>query len=212
MRFDTPLDDLFRTGSHVRVLRALFDLPMGFGVSAREVGRRAEVSHPTAAGTLASMADLGLVAIRRTARGDEYSLNREQIFVGALDELLRRERDSFQDLVSDLSAMIVEEAPRVQRAYLFGSSVWGEMTPTSDLDVAVVCAPADQDDVESAMHTVAEAVRRRYGNRLSVIVKSRTSAEQEASRKGARDRLWNRILHDGVPLPLPRKRTSAIRG
>jgi len=57
MRLDRPLDDLFERGSHVRVLRALHELPDGFRTSARELARRASVSHPTASRVLAALLD-----------------------------------------------------------------------------------------------------------------------------------------------------------
>lgn len=205
MRLDSPLDEVFRTGSSARVLRGLFELPEGFGVSARELARRSGVSHPTASDALASFVDQGLVRRRRSLRGDEYLLNREHILAGKLEELFDLERSLRGELVSFLADRIAGEAPDVEHAFLYGSAAWGETTVDSDLDVAVICHPAMALLVESQMERVAEAVRARFGNRVSVLVGTHVAMVSRVPSNRQGSRLWKRIFDEGIPIDVQQR-------
>src|SRR5437867_13175613 len=87
MRLDEPLDDIFATASHVRLLRALFALPHDVGRSGRDLARRAGVSHPRANQVLADLAAQGLVAVQRIPRTGLYRINRSLALVVPLREL-----------------------------------------------------------------------------------------------------------------------------
>src|SRR6266542_1181965 len=140
MRLDRSLDDLFSSPSSVRVLRALVELPSGFGVSTREIARRAGVTHPTASKVLNALLDQGLVSVRRSRLGDEYSLNADHVLAQDVVHLFERERSLHERLLEFLADSIRRNAPGVEEAFLYGSAAWGEMTPRSDLDVAVTCS------------------------------------------------------------------------
>jgi predicted nucleotidyltransferase len=196
MRFDAPLDDLLTTRSSIGVLRALDELPAGFGVSARELARRAGISHPTATKFLGSLAEQGLVFVKRSPSGDEYSFNRDHVLAEELGRLFGRERGLLDEFISFLGDAIVLEAPLVEQAFLFGSVIEGGMTTTSDIDVAVLCSPQWEIQVETGMRSVAERVRSQFGNQLNVLV---------GSTKPKRSPVWSRILKRGRPIPLPRK-------
>lgn len=199
MRLDGPLDDLFETRSHVRVLRALDQLPLGFPVSAREVARRAGVSHPTSSTVLASLRDQGVVEVRRAPRADAFELNRDHTAFEKLRALFEWERGIRDELVSFLRDKILRIPDSVSAAILFGSAIRAEMTPNSDIDIAVFCDSEKVESVTTAMSEVGEAVRERFGNRLSVVVAPAPLDELlRSGRKGFR--LWRRIAREGVPV------------
>jgi predicted nucleotidyltransferase len=199
MRAEHPLDDLFSSRSHVRVLRALYELPEGLAVSARDIGRRASVSHPMASRVLASLAEQGLARRARVSRADLFELNSEHVAADALRVLFDWERQVEGHLLAFLREVVDREAPAVSGAYLFGSAARGEAGPRSDVDVAVLCAPRHAEAVEAAMDRVAEAVRARYGARLNVLMA--TEPLESLLRPGRRGRrLWGRIAAEGVPL------------
>src|SRR5437763_13989586 len=79
MRLDMPLDDVLRTKSHVRVLRALHRLLPGLEISGRDVAMRAGVSRPAATEALRSLVGQGLVHIRRARRVEYFELNRRHV-------------------------------------------------------------------------------------------------------------------------------------
>src|SRR2546425_6719893 len=90
MRLDAPLDDIFASGTHVKVLRALCGLPAQMTASGREVARRAGVSHPRANSVLTDLSNTGLVNVQRLPRTDLYGLNRNQPMAYQLIHLFRR--------------------------------------------------------------------------------------------------------------------------
>ena len=192
MRLEAPLDDLFSNRSHVRVLRALHRLPRGFAASGRELARRAGIAHPTALRALALLVNIGVVMTDRGLGRDAYALNHDHLLAAHLATLFGAEAAIGEELVSFLRESLRVVGPKVQKATLFGSAVWGESTPDSDIDVAVSCSREDLDEVESALRELGEVVHRRYGNRLSPLVYSRAR-----SRKSG---IWKRIDRDGIPL------------
>jgi DNA-binding transcriptional ArsR family regulator len=214
MRFDAPLDDLFSGPSAVRVLRALVELPAGFGVSAREIARRAEISHPTASKVLGSLVAQGVVGLRRSLQNDEYSLSADHVLARTVADLFAGERSFRQDLIEFLSEAIPEAAPSVERAFLYGSVVAGGMAPDSDVDLAVVSPSGQEASVEVALEEVAEAVRNRYGNRLSVLMGSVMSVPAEGltafvtKQRSPRARLWTSIPKAGIEVPLATTKTK----
>lgn len=208
MRLDHPLDDLFQGRSHVRVLRALHELPEGFGASGREVARRAGVSHPTALGVLASLVEQGVATVRRAAHADAYALNREHALVRLVAPLFEAERGMRDELLAILAERLAAVRLRIRAAYVFGSAARGEMLPDSDIDLAVVCAPADEDGVRTALEPVEEEVRRRFGNALNLIIGTRDPAVLGGGR-GAGASLWRHVLAEGIPVHRPKRDRAA---
>ncbi|MGH2571908.1 MAG: MarR family transcriptional regulator [Actinomycetota bacterium] len=199
MLIDKPLDDLFRSRSHVRVLRTLDELPEGFSVSAREIARRADLSHPTASRALVSLVEHGVVGVRRTPRADLFGLQRDHVAATMLAVVFEWERGLREELLAFLRREIIDRTDSVAEAYLFGSAVRGAMTPKSDIDVAVLCAPAVVEKVTATMHDVGEAVRRRFGNPLSFVVG--TADLDQLGRAGRNGyRLWRQIALEGRPI------------
>lgn len=202
MRFDRPVDDLFATASFAPVLRALVGLPSGFGVSAREIGRRAGVTHPTASRVLGSLADQGLVSMRRSPAGDEYAFNQDHLLAKALVHMFELERSARSDLIMFLARSLRRHAADVQAAYLFGSAAWGEMAPGSDLDLGIISPSPTWDRVERALAKISEEVKSRYGNRLTWVVGDEHSIAASSLRSRKTPPIWRRILKDGIPIPI----------
>ena len=192
MRLDAPFDDVLLNRSHVRVLRALHRLPEGLAASGRELARRAGVTHPTALKALALLTEVGVVTAGRGVAGDVYELNRDHVLADHVAGLFRAEASIEQALASFLRKELLAVTKKVESATVFGSAVWGESVPTSDIDLAVSCAAADVEEVQSALEDLSEAVRRRFGNRLSPLV--------NAGKKKRRSGIWKRIEREGVPL------------
>lgn len=209
MELVAPLDQALRGRSHVRVLRALEALPRGFGASAREVARRAGVSHPTASAVLASLRDQGLVAAQRGPHGAAFQLNRDHVLASPLIALFDHERRSHDALVALLREELRRHAVTVRAAYLFGSAAHGELASRSDIDIAVVSPGAEEEEVRRRLEPVADAVRRSFGNELSLVVA--TSPVEVLRRPGRPGRaLWRRIVEEGIPLVRSAEWTKAV--
>lgn len=192
MRFDSPLDDLFLTRSHTRILRALHRLPEGLPASGREIARRAGVTHPTALRALAVLVDTGLVTAGRSPAGGAYELNRNHFFADQVADLYRTEAGIREELASFLREELLARTARVEWATLFGSIVRGESTPASDIDLAVSCSRADASEVEKALNDLSDATRRQFGNHVSPLI--------NASKQRPKTGIWKRIEEEGVPL------------
>jgi DNA-binding transcriptional ArsR family regulator len=163
MRLDQPLDDVFATGSHVRVLRALVELPDGVTVSGRDIARRAGVSQPTAAEVLHALEDQGLLLVGRRPRAAYYRLNPEHVLAPLLSELFVRERQTRPELERGIADGL-SRLRDVEAAYLFGSAARGDMRPNSDIDVAIKSGHEVPEEIPEL-----DALYRRYGNRVNVI-------------------------------------------
>jgi len=194
VRLQEPLDDLFATGSHVRVLRALDALPGSVTVSGRELARRAGVSQPTAREVLASLERQGLLTVGRSLRRDSYRLNPEHVLVPLVRGLFEREGSVPEDLERGV-ADAVREIADVRGAYLFGSAARGDMRPNSDIDVAITSSHALPEEIPEL-----EAIFRRFGNRVNVI---------RLTTRGAAG-LRERVREEGKPLPLTRVRRRRL--
>jgi len=73
------------------------------------------------------------------------------------------------------------------------------MTPTSDIDLAVIHGAGATENVTAVMMEIGESVQRRFGNHLSFILTDAPLEElQKSRREGAR--LWRRILREGIPI------------
>jgi len=192
MRLTRPFDDVFATGSHIRVLRALDSLPEGVGASGREVARRAGVSAPTAREVLAGLVAQGIVSVKRGLKTASYRLNRDHILSPTVRDLFARERSLPKEFAHDVATAIRKE-PDVKEAYLFGSAARGDMLPTSDIDIAIVSRKAAPEG-SAALDTVST----KYGNRVNLT----------RLRRGRGSGLRERIRVEGKALPLRRSRPT----
>ena len=197
MRFDTPLDDIFASGSHVRLLRALFALPPDMGRSGRDLARRADVSHPRANQVLAGLAQQGLVAVQRLPRTDLYRLNQHHVLAEPLGKLFELEPELKFELLSLVARELEARQLPVREARIFGSAARGAMTPGSDVDLALVTSRESMEAVEAAAQEIAETARERFGTRLNVLVGS-PSLETLSKGGQARRSVWQAIEREGL--------------
>lgn len=205
MRLQDPLDDAFATKSHVRILRTLFALPDGFAVSARDAARRAGISHPRASAALRAFADQGLLKTHRVPRADLFIVNPNHLLTARLRDLFAWERHVPDELVSFLRQRIRRTVPYASAAFLFGSAAHGTMIPTSDIDLAIICPASKVQSAAEGMQRVADDVRDRFGNHLSVIVR----AGPGRGRTATGYRFWRQVVREGIPLLGHAKRQEA---
>jgi predicted nucleotidyltransferase len=197
MRFDDPLDEVFASASHVRVLRALFGVPSGTGRSGRDLARRAGISHPRASQVLADLAAQGLVSIERLARTDLYRLNGQHVLATPLAELFDLEPKLKIELVALVARELKDRRLPVKQARIFGSAARGNMTADSDIDLALVTSPDKVEVVQVAGEEIAETARDRFGTRLNVLVGS-PSLETLARSRQAKRAVWQAIEREGI--------------
>jgi predicted nucleotidyltransferase len=197
MRLDEPLDDIFASASHVRVLRALFALPSGMARSGRDLARRAGISHPRANQVLADLAEQGLVAMQRLPRTDLYRVNERHALAEPLGKLFELEPKLKFELLSLVAKELKARRLPVKEARIFGSAARGAMAPASDVDLALVTSRESVAAVEAAAQEIAETVRERFGTRLNVLVGS-PSLEKLSKNPQAKQGVWQAIEREGI--------------
>ena len=197
MRLDQPLDDVFASGSHIRLLRALFALPSELGRSGRDLARRAGVSHPRANQVLADLADQGLVSVQRLSRSDLYRVNRHHALAAPIGQIFELESKLKFGLLSLIAAELKARRLPVKEARMFGSAARGTMAPTSDVDLALVTSRGSVAAVEAAAQGIAEAAHERFGARLNVLVGS-PSLEKLTKGRHAGQGVWQVVDREGI--------------
>jgi predicted nucleotidyltransferase len=141
----------------------------------------------------------GIVLVRRMPGVDAYELNEAHALTPPLRSLLRFERGLSDELFSFLRSRVKRVAASMSGIYVFGSAARGELTAGSDIDLAVICPEAWAERVRTALEDVAEHTRRRFGNRVSVLVGTRSV--EDLVRRGRRGAaIWKRIVQDGIDL------------
>ena len=202
MRFVAPLDDAFASRGHVRILRALDELPEEFSASAREIARRADVAHNRASEILASLTEQGLADVQHVARSDLYHLNREHALYSSVHALFVDERKVHRELERFLSRRLRARIEGIEEAYLFGSVSRKESGIGSDIDLAIVVPRTRMGAAEAALTGLGDEVRKRFGSELSVHISREPLAKRVRASAGRA--LWQRIQAEGVQL-LPAK-------
>ena len=197
MRLDQPLNDIFASGTHIRILRALCELPADVAVSGRDLARRAGVSHPRAARVLAELAEQGVSAVQRLPRTDLNRLNRDHALAEVLIQLFARERHLRFELLSLIAKELKRRKLPITEARIFGSAARGDMTSGSDVDLALVAPRENVPAVEEAAQEVAEAVRKRFGTRLNVLVGGPSLSVLSSKVRPGRN-VWKAIEREGI--------------
>jgi hypothetical protein len=81
------------------------------------------------------------------------------------------------------------------------------MTSGSDLDLAVIVPKSSVEAVEASMELIGEALRERFGTRLSTIIG--TESLERLRRPGSQGhRLWGRVADEGIRIDIQ----AAARG
>lgn len=197
MQLDEPLNDVFGSGSHVKLLRALFGLPSEIGVSGRDLSRRAGVSHPRANQVLADLAEQGFVTVQRLPRTDLYRVNRRHVLAEPLAKLFVLEPRLKFDLLSVVARELKRRELPVTEARIFGSAARGTMNTASDVDLALVAPARSVAAVEAAAQEIAETVRQRFGMRINVLVGSPSLDSLSKSRRAGQG-VWQTIKREGI--------------
>jgi len=107
-----PLDQIFATRSHVRVLRAMVIKDPGTNVGARDVARLSGVSHPRASQVLRELARAGLVIGHETRWGTVFELNDEHFLSPQLWALF----DDELHVLQEIDGYVRGEARKSRRA------------------------------------------------------------------------------------------------
>ena len=159
-------DEVFRSWSHVAVLRVLVDTATGF--SGNEAARAAGMTPPAALKALTSLEELGVVHRQRGSREHLFTLNRNHYLVrDALLRLYRSERQFPEVVFVTLSAIL---RTAVVSAFVFGSVARKEETAQSDLDLCcIVKAEKHKEAVRTLLDKESSGLYKKFGIKLAPL-------------------------------------------
>ena len=184
-----PFDEVFRSWSHVAVLRTLVDTTTGR--TGNEVARMSGMQPRSALKALSSLEELGIVRRQRGGRDHIFTLNRDHFLVkNAVSVLYQSEREFEEETYSVLSNLLKSKAVNVT---VFGSAARHEETSLSDLDFCcIVKSEKDKERVRSLLNQESSRFYREFGVKLVPIFFTVTEAK---TRKNAP--LLRRIAKEG---------------
>lgn len=207
MLFHRSLNEVFRSWTHVAVLRVLRDTTVGF--TGNQVAREARMHPRSAFKALTALEMLGMIRRQRGGRDHLFTLNRDHILlVEGVLPLLDMERLMIDRLEAELRSLLQR---KVVTAILFGSVARKEETPGSDLDLCcIVDGEKKSTVVQNALHTSAPHFYRSFGVKIAPIFLTGT----EFLRKSGTP-LMKAILSEGRiivgRIPRPTKHAWAYR-
>jgi predicted nucleotidyltransferase len=189
-----PLNYVLRSWTHIAVLRALRDTATGF--SGNQVARASGMTPRSAFLALTALEILGLVRRQRGGREHLFTLNRSnQIVEHGIIPLLQVEVDLPERFGQELRRLLQR---CVVSAVLFGSTVRGDETPGSDLDLCcIVQDEAKRDAVRTALGKSARRLRETYGVGIAPIYLTVAEARRKRSSALLKDIVSNGRLIAG---------------
>lgn len=160
-------DEVFRSWSHVAVLRALLDTTVGF--SGNETARVAGMHPLTALKALSSLEILGIIRRVRGGRDHIFTLNRDHWLVtNAILPFYNAERVFREEIFSSLQRIVRKS---VMSAIVFGSVARKEEVPGSDFDLCcVVHYEKEKEAVREKLGAAAPRLHAQYGIKLAPVL------------------------------------------
>ncbi len=161
-------------GDHRRLLGLLLMRPdETFYV--REIARLSSVDAGNAHRALRQLEQAGIVTATRAGNQVRYQADRESPIYVELQGIVRK-TVGLADVLRDALAPL---APRIQRAFVFGSVARGEEGPRSDVDLMVI-GEVSFDDVVVALYPLYE----RLGREINSVVLTPAQYRKRLKDKG----------------------------
>lgn len=104
------------------------------GLHLREIARRTDLNSKTVMRELHTLRDAGILHSRQVGRQIVYRLSPDCPIYEEIRSILRKT----VGIAGTLRTALAPLAPRIERAYVYGSHARGEERPDSDLDLMVV--------------------------------------------------------------------------
>jgi predicted nucleotidyltransferase len=159
-------DEVFRSWSHVAVLRALLDTTNGY--TGNEVARLSGMHPRSALKALTSLEQLGIVNRQRGGRDHIFTLNRSHVLVSDVVEPLYRVEQEFAGRIIHTLASKLKR--HVLSAVIFGSVAKRVETPFSDFDLCcIVKTESQKNTIRELLNSDAQKLYRTFGIKISPL-------------------------------------------
>ena len=173
MRFQHPLDDIFRTATRVKILRLLVRNPeMIF--TGRELARNIAVSSSNVNLALSALEEIGVLHSVAKGRALLYRLNARHILCERLlHDLFKKEPGNLNNVLVEL---FIHWPREIRSVICYGSVARGEERVSSDVDLCFITRDSShRSHLLTELEEVQAEFYRRTGNRFSPYVISTRS-------------------------------------
>lgn len=187
-----PLTQLFASGGHVRVLRAL--IAYGAPLSVAQLAADCGLSTRGTRFVLESLVSQGMVSVLGQPRSQLYSVAQQHPLAGALNALFQHERGRWET-VQDALRQALASWKEVRSGWLYGSVARGEDGPHSDVDVLLVMK---ENGIE-ASNRVRDAVQA-LGDTLSMHFSTVILTPEELAATHEGGPWWSDVVRDAKVL------------
>jgi predicted nucleotidyltransferase len=190
-------DEIFRSWSHVAVIRALLDSRSGD--TGNEIARISGMQPRSALKALTKLETMNIVRRQRGGRDHLFTLNREHVLVrDAIIPLFERERDFLSHIAADLTSNLRKSAKNVT---IFGSVARREETPLSDFDLCcIVESEKEKTVVRERLQEMAHGLHSKYGITVSPLLLTMEELQRKQKHRLVKDLLDHGILLFGKKL------------
>ena len=191
MKFQKPLNEVFKNLSHVKVLRVLTNSELD--LTGNQISRIAGISPLGCKNALDYLRDLNLLAIRKVGRAYLYRLREENLIVKQLlRPLFANEK---QLLEEELKKVAQHFSNLAHSVYLFGSVAREEESFESDIDLCVIAKDVNHlEKAEEKAMEMTDHLSRVTGITPTILVMTR---EDFQDRYQSGDVLAKNIVEEG---------------
>jgi predicted nucleotidyltransferase len=160
-------DEVFRSWSHVAVLRALLDTTNGY--TGNEVARLSGMHPRSALKALTSLEQLGMVNRQRGGRDHIFTLNRSHILIYDVAEHIYRVEQEFAGRIIHTLAGKLKR--HVLSAVIFGSVAKRVETPFSDFDLCcIVKMESQKNTIRELLNSDAQKLYKTFGIKIAPLL------------------------------------------
>lgn len=170
------LEHIFKNQSNLKVLRVLNSLKVS--ISGRETSRLANISLRSVQKALEDLEKLHLVIKQIGGRENLYNLNRENIIIKNIIEIIFKEENKFRE--SLFRKISTEIGNLTDSIILFGSVARKKETINSDLDICIVYSK-NKREIENRINKLRDILIIEYGVKLAPFYIKKSEFKKKAA-------------------------------
>jgi predicted nucleotidyltransferase len=161
------LDEVFRNGSQVAVLRSLLDTNSGY--TGNEVARLSGIHPLSALKALTVLEQLGIVHRQRGGRDHIFTLNRSHYLVQyVITPIYKAEQELLKEITRTIAALLKRS---VLNATIFGSIAKRTETAMSDFDLCCVVKTESQKElVRNLLNSNSRELHQTFGIKVAPML------------------------------------------
>jgi len=190
MVINRALNEIFKSRSHVAVLRSLIDT--NTGCTGNEVARNAGMHPRSAFKALTALEELAIIKRQRGGRDHMFTLNREHFLVEKIILPSFQIENTFPSEINRKIAAVLKR--HIISAVIFGSVARKEEEPQSDVDLCcIVKSIREKNTARELLNSKMGVMNIKYGIKLAPVFFTVSEFK-----KKSKTRLIKEIIEEGI--------------